>query len=1040
MSSWLGTRAVYRTPSSGRLILFRQLHYIAVIGSALFVGIVYILTLAPSVTGEDSGELITAAYFFGVPHPPGYPIWTLLCGLWTHILPIGTIAWRANSFSALCSMLTVAVIAATLCHMRFRPIIAGCAAAATGLSATVWSQSVITEVYSLFLLFLSLLCYCVWRWSVERTERWLFLGSIVFGLGMANHHLIGFAGLALVLWGIYQDPRLLLRGSLIFRCVVGVMIGLVPYWYLLWAGGRDVPVNWGETGTLHSAWQHITRGQYKSDDPVEYVVPMTTLLMVGRLYYALRWIINDFTPLLLPILIAGIVWLYRRRSMRRILGMCLVIMFLSGPVFLWVGGPKLDRQDQFVQKVFLTPLAVVLSIPMAAGLQWIQAALRPYFSRHRRRILELGVTAAVLCTLIIRNGPENDMRHYWFAYDHAQNLLACMQPGAMFFPSGDHNTFPMIYLIHVEKVRPDVIVADKYGYIDLKLYNDMPNNPGKPHSPEQRDDIERWIITHSNRPIYYTVKKPSLIEGSSIEPAGLVYSLTREPILDVEDIWRRVHYRNLDKQSAPIDYAAVNILADYHYALATYALQRGQTNLGIEEFRKCTDLAWGIKEIFNNVGSALAEYGQVEAGIGYYESASRMDWTYGPARWNLAKIFKASSHFEWSAKVFEDLTKAAPKDFRPYGELGFLYRDQFDKPDRARAWWYESLRLNPRQAQIIDALYELNHPTSPTNAPLPIEGGSISQPNPASQPASRHAQSLAFSNSSIDLGEVIQGKRIQKAVVLSNTGTDDLTDLVAEPTCSCISIGDLPKQLKSGRSATLQITFAATAQLGEHREAISIHSQRTKESRASLGIHVNIVAPLQIDPAHVQWEIYPGESLTPMTVKVHHRENVSFSIEQVTADSENLKLNWSNEARPDQSVEISSSWIPSRNSALELTIHTSNASEPIIKVPLTIRIRSFLRATPALAYFGRIEGHEKVERNIIVELQNEKFIGEPYLDPIEQAGLSATIANDGKRFQLAVSVDPVRMKAGAFMEVLRLRVKGFEQVLEVPIHGFIASE
>jgi hypothetical protein len=38
---------------------------------------VYILTLSPSVTLEDSGELITGAADFGVPHPPGYPLWTM---------------------------------------------------------------------------------------------------------------------------------------------------------------------------------------------------------------------------------------------------------------------------------------------------------------------------------------------------------------------------------------------------------------------------------------------------------------------------------------------------------------------------------------------------------------------------------------------------------------------------------------------------------------------------------------------------------------------------------------------------------------------------------------------------------------------------------------------------------------------------------------------------------------------------------------------------------------------------------------------------
>ena len=42
-------------------------------GISLLALIIYAITLAPSVPGGDSGELIAAAYTGGVPHPPGYP-------------------------------------------------------------------------------------------------------------------------------------------------------------------------------------------------------------------------------------------------------------------------------------------------------------------------------------------------------------------------------------------------------------------------------------------------------------------------------------------------------------------------------------------------------------------------------------------------------------------------------------------------------------------------------------------------------------------------------------------------------------------------------------------------------------------------------------------------------------------------------------------------------------------------------------------------------------------------------------------------------
>src|SRR6478735_3684174 len=56
----------------------------------------YLLTLAPELTLEDSGELATGSFYAGVPHPPGYPVWTIYTWLWTVLLPIKNVAWRVS--------------------------------------------------------------------------------------------------------------------------------------------------------------------------------------------------------------------------------------------------------------------------------------------------------------------------------------------------------------------------------------------------------------------------------------------------------------------------------------------------------------------------------------------------------------------------------------------------------------------------------------------------------------------------------------------------------------------------------------------------------------------------------------------------------------------------------------------------------------------------------------------------------------------------------------------------------------------------------
>src|SRR5690349_9590350 len=68
--------------------------------------ILYLLTCSPTVNFTDSGELVTVAWVGGVPHPPGYPLYTLLSILFVHI-PFGDPAWRMNILSALFGALAV---------------------------------------------------------------------------------------------------------------------------------------------------------------------------------------------------------------------------------------------------------------------------------------------------------------------------------------------------------------------------------------------------------------------------------------------------------------------------------------------------------------------------------------------------------------------------------------------------------------------------------------------------------------------------------------------------------------------------------------------------------------------------------------------------------------------------------------------------------------------------------------------------------------------------------------------------------------------
>eukprot|EP00966_Prymnesium_polylepis_P296424 6848098-Prymnesium_polylepis.1 len=74
---------------------------------------VYVATTAPNVPGGDSGEMVQLAVELGVPHPPGYPTWTMLAHAFSR-LPFGEVGWRVNLSSAACGAVASGLLVAAV--------------------------------------------------------------------------------------------------------------------------------------------------------------------------------------------------------------------------------------------------------------------------------------------------------------------------------------------------------------------------------------------------------------------------------------------------------------------------------------------------------------------------------------------------------------------------------------------------------------------------------------------------------------------------------------------------------------------------------------------------------------------------------------------------------------------------------------------------------------------------------------------------------------------------------------------------------------
>mgnify|MGYP000088415871 CR=1 FL=1 len=179
--------------------------------TALIVSLgVYCYTLAPTVTLEDSGELATASAYLGVPHPPGYPIWTIITWCFTKIFSFVRIygqpnpAWSVGLASAVFGALASGFTAILICRsgtdmlrsmrrtteligQRSEDLICWVAGVSGSLvfafTPVNWSQAVIAEVYSLNAFFLVLALFLTYVWMRQPTEPlpWVTGGMALLG-------------------------------------------------------------------------------------------------------------------------------------------------------------------------------------------------------------------------------------------------------------------------------------------------------------------------------------------------------------------------------------------------------------------------------------------------------------------------------------------------------------------------------------------------------------------------------------------------------------------------------------------------------------------------------------------------------------------------------------------------------------------------------------------------------------------------------------------------------------------------------------------
>lgn len=578
--------------------------------SGLVAFFLFFLCLPRTITGGDAGELTVAAYFLGIPHPPGYPTWCLAAHPFTWI-PWGSVAWRVALSSAVFGALACSVVGLIVFELTATAWAGFVAGVLLACARPFYEQAIIAEVYTLNAFFFSLCVYALVRWTREQREPWLWALALLTGLGQGVHNTFFLLAGIFALYVLYVEPRFVLHLRRLGICLAIFLAVFGVFLYLPLRSRANPPIDWGNPETWDNFLAVLCRDQFA----FMYGQRPHTFELLGQQ----TWDIAGETlftwglafPLSLLALF-GIAYMLLRN--RREYGLILAVGLVPVLAITWLQNPLRTGEWREVMLPFYLPLAWLFAI--AAG---IALGMPKGFPR-----LRVGASVSGLLLLI----PTFYVISFWRLHTnysepswvdaYSRNLLTQIPKDSILFAGPDHAAFPILYLQSVDGLRNDVTLGNIYGYVDVALVAGAPPELRNQLGPHPARHFEpkyyAWLLTHTDRPVYFSqVPRLDAEVPFQFRQEGLLYRAIaatdseNTPRWPDTYTWPTNDYRMRD--SFARGYTARQIVAEYQLKRIAFDLSQGgdvPIDMRMENLRS---VVRDDPEYLNNAGALLARQG-----------------------------------------------------------------------------------------------------------------------------------------------------------------------------------------------------------------------------------------------------------------------------------------------------------------------------------------------------------------------------------------------------------------------------------------------
>jgi len=410
--------------------------------------LIYLGTIAPGLTwannGADGGDLITAAATGGIPHPTGYPVYMLLARFFL-FLPLGSLAFGTNLLSTLSAVLAAVLVYGILVWPPNSPVyrnwMAGLIAGFSfGLSPLLWSQAVITEVYTLHTLLTAMVIFLA-LWvplvpSLTRLERW---SGLVLGLAIGNH-LTSIFLIPSVLLANARESGWKINWKVLTRILAWLSVGLLVYLILPIRALSDPPVNWGNPVTFRQFIWLITGELYQ-----DRLVNITSVVILERVRSLVIFLLQQFELHGLMLALIGLVYFFRPSRLYFITIFNALIFSTFAVLYA-----------SFDWYVYLLPVILSVSIWIGLGIGGLLQSIVNY-SNGIKIVLSL-LFFILFIALTTSRWPQVDASHDLRAEQFGSHAMKILPQNAIVFADGDQAIFTLWYFHFALKQRADIAI------------------------------------------------------------------------------------------------------------------------------------------------------------------------------------------------------------------------------------------------------------------------------------------------------------------------------------------------------------------------------------------------------------------------------------------------------------------------------------------------------------------------------------------------------------------------------------------------------